>query len=84
MRRPEISSEKGEGGQEGADNIHREPRPRPQERIAPSPGVSAEVGVGSRDGRGGGAGRTEEEAGRPGEPPQLQGGQVLRSSALAF
>lgn len=40
-----------------------------REECAPPQRVSAEVGVGSRDGGGGGAGRApEEKAGRPGEP----------------
>ena len=64
MRRPEISLEKGEeGGQEGADNIHKEPHI--QRGVRPAPKCL------SRGGGGGRAGRASEEkakAGRPGEP----------------
>ena len=78
VRRPEISLEKGEeGGQEGADNIHKEPHI--QRGVRPAPKCLSRGGGGGRESRETrGAGREPEW-----DPPQLQRGQVLRSSALA-
>lgn len=92
VRRPEISLEKGEeGGQEGADNIHKEPHI--QRGVCPAPKCLSRSGGGEpgwgwgkgRQSHGGESGETR-GAGREPEwdPRQLQAGQVLRSSALAY
>ena len=62
VRRPEISLEKGEeGGQEGADNIHK--KPHIQRGVRPAPKCLSRGGGGGRASR-----ASEEKAGRPGEP----------------